>query len=506
MVSDKSDSHQSFAGVACLSCKTRKKKCNKALPSCGYCARKRLACRYPSPGVDGGNRHIHLERLSPIVGSSLLLMDTLSPVNLSSHVPLDSLLETASVDEFVHAQVHRIIHTTGRFLGDIIQEFFLGIHRYAPIVGRKRIYNVLAGLPVVSPPADFSILLLSICLHTHRPRLNENPASFGIHQESLYLSAKSLSSQVQAITVSLGQPSLFLIQAKVLIAIFEYGRGMPDTAFLSIAECARLGYAAGLHRRASNIGTEPQWKEEANTWWAINIYERLIFCDVGTSRDQPFSAAMPSPHTLLPTEPKDLDSTETPTATPVSVSCLTADDVGSLGRGAQAAWILDQVFQAMREPKGQARLFRLGQVDRTLQEFMMRLMKQVRESDELLCGAIAVVIRTFFLLHEFILEEKPAVGEETSSWQAHLDQSRAALETATKMMIDIIDDGSRISLPSTWPPSRIYRLRAALTHINSRPELRKDAWFRDAEGRLRDALDVCSWYRGATKPSPVRYQ
>lgn len=204
-------------------------------------------------------------------------MDTLSSVEVSHHIPLESFLETANVNESVHAQVHRIIHTTGRFLGDIVEQFFEETYRFAPVVSRPRLHEVLASLPVVSPPADFSILLLSICLLTLHPTKKDQFRSSEIYRESLYLSTKSLFSQVQAITFSLGQPSLFLIQAQLLIAIVEYGRSMPDTALLSITQCARMGYAARLHYRANHIDIDPQWKEEANTWWAITIYERFVF-------------------------------------------------------------------------------------------------------------------------------------------------------------------------------------------------------------------------------------
>ncbi|TDZ20131.1 Transcription factor gsfR2 [Colletotrichum orbiculare MAFF 240422] len=36
----------SHAAQVCLTCKSRKKKCDKALPGCGYCLRKNLSCRY----------------------------------------------------------------------------------------------------------------------------------------------------------------------------------------------------------------------------------------------------------------------------------------------------------------------------------------------------------------------------------------------------------------------------------------------------------------------------
>lgn len=59
-----------------------------------------------------------------------------------------------------------------------------------------------------------------------------------------------------------------LIRAGVLLAVYEYAHGKPDSAFASITGCARMAYAAGIRQHAKGNC------EEANTWWAVVIYER----------------------------------------------------------------------------------------------------------------------------------------------------------------------------------------------------------------------------------------
>jgi hypothetical protein len=225
--------------------------------------------------LNAAKRYVHLDRLNQVAKASIFLMDTLSSVDLSSHIPVDELSEMKSMDASVSAQVHRIIHATGRFVSDIVEQLFGGIYRFVPFVSRNRIQGVIAGRPVITPPADFSVLLLAICLTTYHPKSIEKSLP-GIDQESLYIATKSLFSRVQTASSVQGKRSLSLVQAGVLIAIYEYARGMVDSAYISIGVCARMGYAAGIHERTRLPGKGTLPKEEGNTWWAILIYERYI--------------------------------------------------------------------------------------------------------------------------------------------------------------------------------------------------------------------------------------
>lgn len=77
-------------------------------------------------------------------------------------------------------------------------------------------------------------------------------------------------------------PSIHLIQARLLLALHEYMQGRPEEAFEAIAGCARLGYAARIHRRdqhseateSEDPDLQLQAIEAANTWWGIMICER----------------------------------------------------------------------------------------------------------------------------------------------------------------------------------------------------------------------------------------
>lgn len=202
---------------------------------------------------------------------------------------------------------------------------------------------------------------------------------------------------------------------------------------------------------------------------------------------------------------------------PATISPLnTEEGIGPLGRAAQGVWILDQVLQTIRMEQTKCKLARLIELNDTLQSFTMILMRQLHGGHELLCGSIAVVIRcviaqtaqnarlnawvlilsrTLFLLNEKIIAEEPeSILNLNSWWKDKVEQSQAALTTATKMMVDIVKSDSLASPPCAWPPSRLHRLRAALRHLKHQSHLRKESWYDDAEGRLCEALDEVCWY------------
>jgi hypothetical protein len=190
----------------------------------------------------------------------------------------------------VYLEVHGIIRATGQFVDDISARYFQGFHRHLPIISRTRFYNNLITLGAARA-ADFPVLLLTVCLITHAPALGyqsghgANGATRSVEQQSLYVTARSLFAQVQVSC----SPSVPLIQAGLLLAVYEYTHGRPDDAFATITSSARMAYGARIHARdrcqtqtahtaGQNADTDLllQAEEAANTWWGIVIYERYV--------------------------------------------------------------------------------------------------------------------------------------------------------------------------------------------------------------------------------------
>jgi hypothetical protein len=189
----------------------------------------------------------------------------------------------------LHVLVQRSIRAAGLFVDDVSSRYFHGIHRYLPVISRSRFQHDLftAG---ATPSAGFSVLLLAMCL-THCCPALELRAHAGLRKssqadhDSLHITATAIFAQVQAQYPQ----SLYLLQAGLLLAVYEYVSGRPDKAFTSIAGCARMAYAARINV-CNQPSLQPPWRpideaptnqsyqlqvqEAANTWWGIVISER----------------------------------------------------------------------------------------------------------------------------------------------------------------------------------------------------------------------------------------
>jgi hypothetical protein len=191
--------------------------------------------------------------------------------------------EPSAAAASLYLEANRLIRATGRFLDEICTRYRLGIHHYLPIICLETFDNALFTL-ATAPAPDFSVLLVSICLITYLPERTPQPAGAPtratLERTTLHLAARSLFAQVRA----LSPPSVHLIQAGVLLAVYEYAQGQPDAAFASLAECARMAYAAHIWRRKPRLPHEDSPRgsassyllaeEAANTWWGLIICER----------------------------------------------------------------------------------------------------------------------------------------------------------------------------------------------------------------------------------------
>ncbi|KAJ5577691.1 uncharacterized protein N7459_006655 [Penicillium hispanicum] len=465
-------------GYVCGNCKLRKKKCDKARPSCGYCTQKKLACQYGPSDLKylTFQPQVLVAASSPIIRSSLLLSHTLSEVLMS---------EPKNVDSALYLQILRIIRTTGQSVDDMTVRYFRGIHYFMPIISRPRFHErvVDIGAP---PPASFSMLLLSMCLITYHPEIDPQPEA-ALDPETLYMTTKTLFAQVQA-----SHPrSLRLIQAGTMIATYEYASRRVHDALATIGTCARMGYAARIHLASPVPGTElyPQTEEEANTWWGIIICERTFFCELDDFQ-QPFTTKVPSREAPLPTEPGGADHSVPKSHIPHdSTDTSTQYDNGGFASVAQAAWLLDQVFKILEIPDLDLRLIQLDGLDHTLRSFLAVIMEEARGRWGSFCAANAIIERALFILHWHILAQVPHMGyckhKSREQWR---ESSLAALDTLVTMTKDVTasQDTIPLSLVDILPPSCAYIILASLRHIEN-AQVKRRGWSA-AEKQLRSSL------------------
>lgn len=98
----------------------------------------------------------------------------------------------------------------------------------------------------------------------------------GNPRTDLYASAKAFYELVESSRIT----SIRLLQAGILIAVYETGHAIYPAAYLTIGRCARVGHAIGLHDTAMipQLALEPRnWdemEERRRVWWAVYILDR----------------------------------------------------------------------------------------------------------------------------------------------------------------------------------------------------------------------------------------
>ncbi|KAL3491672.1 hypothetical protein BJX62DRAFT_225039 [Aspergillus germanicus] len=473
---------------ACETCKTRKKKCNKGIPACSYCILKDLECRYvplrprrvfatPSTG-DSSHTATYREGVGAETVYPQTQSDTARPQVAASRYtiyrpPLESL-------DDAHFEVQRIIQLTGEFVDDLTSLYFRTLHVHLPIISRVRFQRSILAAGS-TPTADTSLLLLTICLNSYIPnsdrRVQEGRGVAGITRQRLYLSTKALLAQVHG---SMQQPSVPLIQASLLLALYEYASGKADIALATVAACARIAYAAGIHttRRVNVDATARLEAQEAwNTWWGILVCERTFICEAGTL-EQPLTTTFPTDAASLPVDRQMLDHEDLLVDPDVVVpdmpllSSLTEPNVGGFARAAQACCLLDRILEVMRVSELNTRLPRLESLDNSLQSFLSLILSRGPDKSWHHCTALAVTLRSLFILHTHIL----AIPNETISitfrplneWK---QSSLAALDTATTMVLDMANWHYCVlppDRPSDISPMQIYVVHATLEHLRTR--------------------------------------
>ncbi len=311
----------------CDTCRLRKKGCDKQLPKCGYCAKRNLFCVYhdvpPSDKTDSSD-----PRASLLSGESSGRNTSSSPsasasASASSAARTDtqqsSIYEMLSVggggsthlEELLNREVTRVFQTGRLSLLDIAQRFFKGFHKWLPVVSPGRFHQVAAQATASSgsngagagagagtpstPPADFSLLVLAMCLVTLPPAPEDaspDHSQQGVQPESLYLTVKVLFAQTQAVMCA----STVLVQTGLIIAAYEYACQKLNAAYISIGTCVRTAHALALDKTGVGSGgadvqqMEPaqrlRLREDWNVWWGVVILERYDkhACMTWTSR------------------------------------------------------------------------------------------------------------------------------------------------------------------------------------------------------------------------------
>jgi hypothetical protein len=142
----------------------------------------------------------------------------------------------------------------------VIDEYTKSINNWFPPIVSLVKFHIRLEQEVSS---KLAVLLLAMHLVTHIP------TQYGSVYTPTYFKTKSLLSSV----VASGDSSLEVVQASVLVTLYEAGHGMADAAQVSMAISSRIGHRLFSRKRRVE-GDKIGETEEGRVWWSINILDR----------------------------------------------------------------------------------------------------------------------------------------------------------------------------------------------------------------------------------------
>ncbi|UKZ48109.1 hypothetical protein TrVGV298_002345 [Trichoderma virens] len=298
------DVTEDLASQACVACREKKRKCSRELPSCSLCRRNRRRCCYPPKAVTPTMDTVNSYTLQQLGSSEQLRYD--------------------------------------------IDSYFASVHVSFPIVSKLRIYRLLDNSPDMLDP-DVVILSLAMKMHC-QPRKD-----YELARTELYALVKQGCSDAEQNNIL----SVKLLQASLLVALYEIGNAIYPAAYLTIGHCARLGYAMGIHNRQNAPQMFPRpasWaesEERRRVWWAVIVLDRFVNIGGG---NRPFAAHDAKSDDLLPMNEDIWEKGEFVVTQPLAVSEYATTRASSFARTCQASHLLSHVLRHLNESNEDVKL------------------------------------------------------------------------------------------------------------------------------------------------------
>jgi hypothetical protein len=285
-----------LARTACLVCRRSKRRCDRKLPSCSLCIHRDIDCSYPARRTPNQTQ-LATNVLADLTPSSP------SPegyADINGHeVPYMSFPSTLSKDTqyvanavyFISPQLHlqarlelprpsvRVPANVSSLIGDvssirsIASFFFATIHPWLPFISKRTFYSCLLN-PLTERRTELCLLTLSMKLCCTAPGDEEGEDTV---KTRLYHTVKRFHHEVE----SAGFLSIHILQAGILIALYELGQAIYPAAYLTVGACARYGLALGVNKFALASAADDygplSWndiEERRRVWWAVLLFDR----------------------------------------------------------------------------------------------------------------------------------------------------------------------------------------------------------------------------------------
>jgi hypothetical protein len=321
---------------------------------------------------------------------------------------------------------------------DISEAYFSWAHLWMPVISKSRWYGLhLKPLGTFEP--HIKLLLLCMKLVTWKPgygRQERQPRSED------YLLAKQTIFEAE----NVGHMTIQVLQAMLLVAVYEYAHAIYPAAYMTIAACSRYAMALRLHKQRQrdvdllDLSLDGQ-EERRRVWWAIIIMDRLLY------HSQPNSIE-PDPEDLLPMHDQSWDDNMLDSRRIYTVSSPATTHMGMLARLSQASYLLGRVLRHKNNPTNDS-VFDCEERS-FLQHALQALLNLTYEEGSTrlmpICPQTALCLSAMAILNSYTLPE-------TATYQPSMLVSTDGAQAKTVNLLRCIADESLLNI------ERYYRRR-----------------------------------------------
>ncbi|EHK16732.1 uncharacterized protein TRIVIDRAFT_13620, partial [Trichoderma virens Gv29-8] len=382
---------------ACDPCRKGKRRCDRALPRCSLCVRKGAQCDYlsrrrtrqirgegrlatpntlssssanisrPDSRVDS-RRPQSISSVTPVIPvipiPSNEAATTTAIYFIAPHIFRQAQLELPRIQPTIPADLSPFENDPSR-IRNIAYTFFDSIHWWMPIISKKGFFAHLLN-PLSQRRSELGLLIICMQLYC-APDLN--PETGALDVSALYHNAKRLHFEMEAA----GILSLRVLQAGILIALYEVGQAIYPAAYLTVGACARYGIAIGVDNLREESSSEygnprslSEVDERRRAWWTILFLDRFLNI---SNPNRPLATKNPTFDDLLPIDDKLWDDGTAKPSDAFSISQGFSLEMGMFSRLGQATFLLSQALDLVGPDNHQSVMERnqqIAQLRRTL--------------------------------------------------------------------------------------------------------------------------------------------
>lgn len=186
--------------------------------------------------------------------------------------------------------VFRVMATSGTSVEAVSKSYFEFTHKWLPIISPERFEKSFDKFKDFKPDSSFLLMLLAMHLIVTPP--SQHPPAKTLDESPWYRACKYYFGIFTAFAEPyIPQPNIpppeislcvDVIQAGMLIALFEHTQCISDRALVTLGFCARMAYALELdevvaqQNNRDNESMTLEQEEAVQTWWGLILLDRFV--------------------------------------------------------------------------------------------------------------------------------------------------------------------------------------------------------------------------------------